>query len=75
MPLYRHPDATGREDELVVIEDPNMFEPDESGVMRPTYTFIDEQTVRAHPAIVQSLLEGAERLWTMDELLDNLTRP
>lgn len=73
MPLYRHPDATGSEDELTVIEDPNMVETDETGALRPTFVFIDDLTVRAHPAIVQSLLEGAERLWTMEELLEGVS--
>jgi hypothetical protein len=69
MPLYRDPEATGRLDEITVIEDPGMEERDEFGVMRPTFAFIDDLTVRAHPVIIDSLLEDAERLWTIDELL------
>ena len=72
MPLYRDPEATGRLDEITVIEDPGMVEQDESGAMRPTFAFIDSFTVRAHPVIIDSLLEGAERLWSMEELLNNI---
>lgn len=72
MPLYRDPEATGRLDEITVIEDPGMVEKDESGAMRPTFAFIDSLTVRAHPVIIDTLLEGAERLWTMEELLTDL---
>ena len=72
MPLYRDPEATGRLDEITVIEDPSMTEQDASGAMRPTFAFIDSYTVRAHPVIIDSLLEDAERLWTMEELLAEL---
>ncbi len=72
MPLYRHPEATGRLDEITVIEDANMVEKDQTGTLRPTFSFIDSYTVRAHPVIVDSLIEDAERLWTMDDLLDDL---
>ncbi len=72
MPLYRDPDATGRLDEITVIEDPGMVEKDESGAMRPTFAFIDSFTVRAHPVIIDSLLKDAERLWTLEELLADL---
>ncbi len=72
MPLYRDPEATGRLDDITVIEDPGMVEQDASGAMRPTFAFIDSYTVRAHPVIIDSLLEDAERLWTLEELLAEL---
>jgi len=72
MPLYRDPEATGRLDEITVIEDPGMVEVDETGALRPSFAFIDSFTVRAHPVIIDSLLEGAERLWSLDELLGDL---
>ena len=72
MPLYRDPEATGGPDELTVIEDASMMEKDEAGAWRPTFAFIDRYTVRAHPVIVDSLLEGTERLWTLEELLGEL---
>ena len=72
MPLYRDPEATGQLDEITVIEDPSMVETAEDGTMRPTFKFIDSYTVRAHPVIIDSLLEDAERLWTLDELLPDL---
>ena len=72
MPLYRHSDARGQPDEITVIEDANMVEEDPSGSLRPTFAFIDPFTVRAHPLIIDSLLEEAERLWSLDELLSEL---
>lgn len=72
MPFYRHPEATGRENEITVIEDPSMVEEDENGALWPTFAFVDRFTIRAHPVIIDSLLQGAERLWTLDELLEEL---
>jgi hypothetical protein len=72
MPLYRHPEATGRLDEITVIEDPDMVEADESGALRPSFAFIDRLTIRAHPAIMDALVESSERLWSLDEVLAGL---
>ncbi|MEW6753244.1 MAG: hypothetical protein AB1505_20030 [Candidatus Latescibacterota bacterium] len=72
MPFYRHREATGRADEVIVIEDATMVERDEDGVLRPTFAFVDDNTVRAHPVIIDSLLENAERLWSLEELLQSL---
>jgi hypothetical protein len=69
MPLYRHPGATGRLDEITVIEDPDMVEADESGALRPSYAFIDRLTVKAHPLIMDALVQGSERLWSVNEVL------
>ena len=65
MPVYRHPEATGRPDEITVIEDPDMVERDASGALHPSFAFIDPLTVRAHPAIMDSLVEKSERLYEM----------
>jgi len=72
MPFYRHPEATGRPDEITVIEDSSMVEKDETGAWQPTFAFVDSLTIKAHPTIVDSLVEGAERLWTLEELLVDL---
>lgn len=72
MPLYRDPEATGQLDELTVIEDASMVEKDEDGYLKPTFAFIDSLTVKAHPVIIDSLIEDAERLWTLEDLLADL---
>ena len=73
MPLYRHPEASGKPDEITVIEDRGMFTQDEeTGAIRPGFEFIDSQTVKAHPVIVKALIMDAERLWTMDQVLTGL---
>jgi len=72
MPLYRDPDATGRLDEITVIEDPEMVEEDADGVLWPSFAFIDRLTIRAHPVIIDCLLEGTERLWSLEEVLTDL---
>ncbi|MBN64672.1 MAG: hypothetical protein CME20_25200 [Gemmatimonadetes bacterium] len=70
MPLYRHPEATGAADELTVIEDPQMTVADsDTGLPQPGYAFIDPLTIKAHPLIIDALVDRAERVWSLDELL------
>ena len=70
MPLYRHSEATGAADELTVIEDPQMTVADsDTGLPQPSYAFIDPLTIKAHPLIIDALVDRAERVWTLDELL------
>ena len=74
MPQYRHMEAMGRTDEITVIEDPGMVAENEDGSVRPDFAFIDAYTVRAHPRIIDLLVNQSERLWTLDELLESLER-
>ena len=70
MPLYRHPEASGDPSEITVIEDCGMFTQDKkTGVIQPDFEFIDSQTIKAHPLIVEALIIDAERVWTMEEIL------
>ena len=69
MPHYRYYEAQGSEDEITVIEDKSMFVKDQNGNWAPGFEFIDTQTVKAHPSIIDALLEDSERLWSMDEVL------
>ncbi|NKB70401.1 MAG: hypothetical protein GKR89_25300 [Candidatus Latescibacteria bacterium] len=72
MPTYRHRDAWGHADEITVIEDEAMVEIDEDGEQLASFKFIDSNTVKAHPRIMDILLEEAERLWSIDEVLKGL---
>ncbi len=72
MPQYRHLQATGRDDEVTVIEDEQMVVTDGDGTAQPSFAFIDPYTIRAHPRIIDLLVRQSERLWTLDELLDSL---
>jgi len=72
MPQYKYKDAQGDADEITVIEDKSMFSKDSKGNWAPGFEFIDSRTVKAHPFIIEALLEDAERLWTMDEVLAEL---
>ena len=72
MPQYRYKDAQGDADEITVIEDKSMFSKDVKGNWAPGFEFIDSRTVKAHPFIIDALLEDAERLWSMDEVLSEL---
>ena len=72
MPFYRDLEATGRLDEITVIEDPSMRKKDSSGEMLATFEWIDKFTIRAHPIIIDFLLQDAERLWKLEELLADL---
>lgn len=69
MPHYKYKDAEGAGDEITVIEDKSMFTKDAKGNWSPGFQFIDPNTVKAHPFIIEVLLEDAERLWSMDEVL------
>ena len=74
MPLYRHPEATGAADELTVIEDCRMLVADqETGLPQPGFAFIDPLTIKAHPLIVEALIADAERVWSLDEVLESGT--
>ena len=72
MPQYRHIESTGRTDEITVIEDPSMVAESADGTVRPDYAFIDPHTIRAHPQIIDALINQSERLWTLDEVLTEL---
>ncbi|MDP3995606.1 MAG: hypothetical protein Q8P78_03260 [bacterium] len=72
MPSYRHQEADGSDDEITVIEDVSMFVKDAEGNWAPGFEFIDSRTVKAHPFIIHALLPDAERIWTLDEVLQSL---
>jgi hypothetical protein len=72
MPQFRYKEAQGSADEITVIEDKGMFVKDGKGNWSPGFEFIDSHTVKAHPFIIDALLEDSERLWTMDEVLQQL---
>ena len=67
MPLYRHLEASGSPDEILVIEDRGML-----GRDQPSFEFIDSHTIKAHPLIVEALIADAERLWTLEEVLTDV---
>ncbi|MBT6144721.1 MAG: hypothetical protein HOH74_04785 [Gemmatimonadetes bacterium] len=50
-----------------------MFVKDQNGNWAPGFEFIDTQTVKAHPFIIDALLVDAERLWSMDEILAEIS--
>ena len=64
MPLYRHVEASGAPDEILVIEDRGML-----GRDQPGFEFIDSHTIKAHPLIIEALIADSERLWTLEEIL------
>ncbi|MXX38583.1 MAG: hypothetical protein F4Y91_22720 [Gemmatimonadetes bacterium] len=64
MPLYRHVEASGGPDDILVIEDPGML-----GQDQPSFEFIDSRTIKAHPLIIEALIADSERLWTLEEIL------
>ncbi len=64
MPLYRHTDASGEPDDILVIEDRGML-----GQGQPRFEFIDSRTIKAHPLIIEALIADSERLWTLEEIL------
>lgn len=72
MPIYRDKNASGQEGELTVIEDTSMTVTDEKGNKLPIFRFIDDYTIRAHPIIISILLQDAEPVWGMEELLAEL---
>ena len=64
MPLYRHAEASGGPDDILVIEDWGMLGQDE-----PSFEFVDARTIKAHPLIIEALIADSERLWTLEEIL------
>jgi len=73
MPHYLYKDAQSSADYITIIEDKNLFMKDAKGNWSPCFEFIDSRTVRAHPFIIEVLLQDSERLWSMDEVLAGLT--
>lgn len=69
MPFYRDKDALGRSDDVLVVEDATMLLLDESGYWRPTFRYARGNIIKAHPLIIDALLENAEPLWSLEELL------
>ena len=49
MPLYRHIEASGGPDDILVIEDRGML-----GQDQPSFEFIDSRTIKAHPLIIEA---------------------
>lgn len=72
MALYLHKEANGQANEITVIEDPTMVKVDDQGNSWADMEFIDAYTVKAHPAIMDLLVKGTERTWTMDEILNTV---
>ena len=72
MPQYRHIESTGRADEVTVIEAQGMVTERADGTVRPDYAFIDPHTIRAHPHIIDALINQSERMWTLNEVLTEL---
>ena len=70
---YRYKGAEGRDGEITVIEDSSMYTRDTKGNWSPGFEFIDNRTVKAHPFIIDALIENAERLWSMEEVLAELS--
>lgn len=68
MPFYRDKDARGRPDDLLVIEDATMVVRDRSGGWRPSFGYVDGN-IRAHPVIIDALLENSEPLWSLEQIL------
>ena len=56
------------------IEDAAMVTQDEDGNALASYKFVDRYTIRAHPLIVDALLEDeeTEQVWTMNQILSSL---
>ena len=72
MALYLDKDVTGQLNEITVIEDPTMIKVDAQGNSWADLEFIDAYTVKAHPLIMDLLVQGTERTWTMDEILTSV---
>ncbi len=60
--------------DITVIEDAAMITQDENGNTLASYKFVDRYTIRAHPLIVDALLEDeeTEQVWTMNQILSSL---
>ena len=72
MPHYRDREARGDPDDIIVIEDKTLMKVGAEGHRHPGYEYIDENTIRAHPFLVAVLLVDAERIWTVEEMLQEL---
>ena len=72
MPHYRDREARGDPDEIIVIEDKTLMKVDARGQRHPGYEYVDENTIRAHPFIIAVLLVDAERIWDLEEMLQEL---
>ena len=77
MSHYRFSSEAARADDVSVIEDPSLIVVDADGNTRPGFRFVDGQTVKAHPVIIDVLLhrQEAERVWSLDEILGALAGP
>lgn len=69
---YRDKDARGKPDEITVIEDADMVVVDQEGKKEPGFEYVDGRTIRAHPFIIDWLVESAEPIWTLEEILAEL---
>lgn len=60
--------------DITIIEDAAMITQDENGNTLASYKFVDRYTIRAHPLIVDALLEDeeTEQVWTMNQILSSL---
>ena len=77
MSHYRFSGDPARAHDVAVIEDAGLIVVSADGSTRPGYRFIDGQTVKAHPVIIDVLLQRqeAERVWSLDEVLEVLAGP
>lgn len=69
---YRYTGANGSEEEITVIEDKSLFVKDGDGNWSPGFRFVDSRTVKAHPFIIEVLIQDSERLWSLEEILSEL---
>ncbi len=69
MPIYCDKDALGRPDDVFVIEDATMVMRDESGDWYASFQYVDENVIRAHPLIIDVLMENTEPVWSLEEIL------
>ena len=71
MSLYRYSGEPARADDVALIEDASLIVVNADGSRRPGFRFIDGQTVKAHPVIIDELLHRreAERVWSLDEVV------
>ena len=74
MDQFPHHETAILPTDITVIEDAAMVTQDEDGNALASYKFIDRYTIRAHPLIVDALLEDeeTERVWTMNQILSGL---